>query len=73
MRATIKDKKTLSTLRPLDVVSYLRAKGWELKREHDDFLIWVFQNDGEDSFEVIVPLNSNFADFALRIGRFLKH
>lgn len=72
MKATIKDKKALSILRPLDIVSYLRAKGWELKRENNDFLIWVLKNAGEDTFEVIVPLNPNFADFALRIGDILK-
>lgn len=72
MRTTIKDKKTLSTLRPLDIVSYLRAKGWKLKKEHDDFLIWNFQKNGNDIFEVIVPLNTDFADFAIRIGEILK-
>lgn len=72
MRAVIKDKKALLNLRPLDIVSYLRAKGWEIKKERDDFLIWGFQNKDEEISEVIVPLTTDFADFAIRIGEILK-
>jgi len=72
MRTVIKDKKTLSNLRSLDIVSYLRAKGWIIIKERDDFMIWGFSQHDEELIEVIVPLSTDFADFAIRIGEILK-
>ncbi len=36
MRATIRDQETLKTIRPLELVGYLRAQGWRQISEIDE-------------------------------------
>jgi hypothetical protein len=69
MKATIRDRQILESLRPLEVVSYLRATGWtqaEIRPER--YSVWTRNGNGE--YEVVVPL-ARFDDFALRMGDLL--
>ena len=72
MRATIRDSATLSALKPLEVVAYLRSSGWrKASEEPSRWATWVRSLDGEE-YEVAVPLTTEYRDFALRMGDALK-
>ena len=72
MKATIRDAATLSTIRPLEVVSYLRAAGWKKESEQaGKWATWVREIDGEE-YEVAVPLTTQYRDFALRMSDILQ-
>lgn len=66
MKAVIRDQQTLLAIRPGDLVGYLRASRWQEVESADAFSVWR-----KDSSEVIVPLNTAFHDFALRMGEVL--
>jgi hypothetical protein len=69
MNARITDAATLSALRPLEVVAYLRSNGWTMSREKaGSWSMWLRANEEGDEFEVTVPLNHQFRDFAARMG-----
>ena len=69
MKVTIKDGSILKTLKPLEVVAYLRASGWrEETKEEGEFSVWI--KDGD--FEVVLPLDQSYADFALRMSDILQ-
>lgn len=72
MKATIRDIATLSALKPLEVVSYLRASGWQKTSERPGkWAAWVRKQD-EEEFEIAVPLTTHFRDFALRMSDALR-
>ena len=68
MTAPIRDPQTLTALQPLEVVAYLRTHGW---RRVDEIgskgVVWA-SGDGSEAVEVIVPLDRNLRDFALRMS-----
>ncbi len=71
MKVTIRDKEVLNSLRPVDLIAYLRASGWN--READignKASVWV-KPDGPQPQDVVVPLRRDAADFALRIAEVL--
>lgn len=68
MKARIRDLETLRSIRPLDLVSYLRQAGWKKVSGQDGkYSVWVSSLTG-DAIEVIVPLTVEFGDFAARIS-----
>lgn len=72
MKAAIRDSTTLRAVRPHDVVAYLRARHW---REHEQregqYAIWQHESDSEP-FEILLPLNSAYRDYATRIAEALQ-
>jgi hypothetical protein len=73
MNARITDATALAALRPLEVVSYLRSKGWTKSREKaSEWSTWVCADHEGEEFEVTVPLNHQFRDFAVRMGGVLQ-
>ncbi len=69
MRATIRDRQTLSAIRPLELVSYLRSRGWSKGDENaGKWASWQLKNKADEEFEIVVPLSSTIRDFALRMG-----
>jgi hypothetical protein len=70
MRAIISDLDTLRSLKPLELVQYLRAKGW-----HQDSdlgakaTLWVRADGAAD--EIVLPKRRDFADFDLRMAEVL--
>ena len=58
---------------PIDLISYLKAKGWMQKNSvYNSLLIWTQKKAGEGEFEVLVPLETHFVDYALRISETLN-
>ena len=71
MKAEISDSNVLSTLRPLDIISYLHATGWRNVEDLGDRAsVWL--SGRTEDIEVIVPKRQNFGDFSLRVSEILK-
>ena len=71
MRAIISDLDTLRSLKPLELVQYLRAKGWQ--RDSDlgaKATLWVRADGTTD--EIVLPKRRDFGDFDLRMSEVLK-
>src|SRR5213082_1533612 len=70
MRASIRDSQAFDALRPLEVISYLRATGWTQQRVVPErYSVWT-RGDDNASYEIVVPL-VRFGDFALRMSEAL--
>jgi hypothetical protein len=67
MKATIQDGKTLSALRPLDMVAYLRAHQWREAQRLERGSLWT-KEVSQHSFEVLVPLDVTLRDFVSRMA-----
>ncbi len=66
-------KNELMKVNPVDLISYLKAKGWMQKKSvYNSLLIWTQKKAGNGEFEVLVPLETNFVDYALRISETLN-
>jgi len=73
MNARITDAIALSALRSLEVVSYLRSNGWTKSREKaGNWSTWLHADQEGEEFEITVPLNHQFRDFAARMGDVLQ-
>lgn len=70
MKATIRDPQALDALRPLEIVSYLRATGWRQESiQAERSSVWTRRN-GHGEYEIVVPL-ARFKDYALRMSEVL--
>ena len=69
MKASIHDKQILETLKPLELATYLRSKGWRQVQAVEDR--WATWTKGSD-FEVVLPLTRELGDFVLRMGDTLR-
>lgn len=75
MKLTIHDRNSLSMIRPLDAISYLRATGWTkvLPTTTDDRIsIWLRRDDRGEEVEAVVPVDQTARDYALRIGDLIR-
>ncbi|TET23817.1 MAG: hypothetical protein E3J71_01005 [Candidatus Stahlbacteria bacterium] len=72
MRVSIRDPKVLQEVDPQDLLIYLDAHGW---KESESSIIgkaaWILKRD-EEEFEVLVPLDKSYRDYAMRISDALK-
>lgn len=71
MKATIRDLETLRTIRPLEVVSYLRAHRWHQAEKLERGAFWIKEESGT-SFEILLPLDATLRDFPNRIAEVLS-
>lgn len=70
---TIFSKNELGKVNPVDLISYLKAKGWTQKKSvFSSSLIWTQKNVHNAEFEILVPLETNFVDYGLRISETLS-
>ena len=67
MKARITDRKVFESLRPLDVVAYLRSEGWALAGYYaESATVWKRQAQ-----QVLLPQDSSFADYPRRLAEIL--
>ncbi len=71
MKTIITDKDALATLPPLEVATYLRAKGWDRTSHNSGSSVWLKSMDG-DSVEALLPLDSSMSDFSFRMAELLQ-
>ncbi|MEW6349129.1 MAG: hypothetical protein AB1646_08700 [Thermodesulfobacteriota bacterium] len=71
MKVTIRDAEAVRAIRPLDAALYLRAKGWAREEtEIERASLWYY-GEGDDQFEVLLPMDVELRDYALRMGELL--
>jgi hypothetical protein len=58
-------------MRPIDVMSYLRAAGWLTQSELGDKGVIVTKGEGLGEQELLVPMRRDLADFAIRMAEVL--
>jgi hypothetical protein len=69
VKASIHDAATLSALKPLEVVAYLRATGWNKKAEsRGKWSLWYLIDSDGNNFELGVPFSHELRDFAARMS-----
>lgn len=74
MKVDILDNAVFEALNPLDIAAYLRAFGWqEVEQIEDKASIWIQRQKGTgEEFEILLPLNSDWRDFATRMKETIK-
>ncbi len=73
MRATVTDVGVLHALRPLDIVAYLRARGWKLMEGESGASLSDWNKEsGDRYFEVQAPKNQTWRDYAKRVRDLLE-
>ena len=70
MKATIQDIRALRSVRPLEVVSYLRAHQWQQAQVIEGGAFWT-KDEAGSSFELLVPLDVTLRDFPNRVAEVL--
>jgi len=69
MRVDIRDVDTVKALNPLEIASYLRASNWtQADMLNGQYAVWMLHHD----VEAMVPLRTDTADYALRMGDLLR-
>jgi hypothetical protein len=66
MKVDIRDRTILEGLRPLDVASYLRSRGWEASESGPRASVWRLA--GDQPAEILLPADRELADFAPRMA-----
>jgi hypothetical protein len=71
MKATIKDVAAIAALKPLNIIGYLRAHGWEkFSEQQGRFSVWSHPDYREA--EIVVPLKREASDFITRLADILS-
>ncbi|CAA2145586.1 hypothetical protein [Methylobacterium bullatum] len=71
MKAIIQDAAAIGSLRPLNIIGYLRSHGWVKYSEvASKFSVW--EHDQFPDSEIVVPLRREASDFVQRLGDVLK-
>src|SRR5258705_13064326 len=65
MKVTIRDPAVLYTVRPLEMVAYLRANGWHEVQRLERGAFWT-KESGQEVFEGVGPLDAGLRDFPNR-------
>ena len=71
MKASIQDVNILNSLRPLDVVAYLRSNQWQEIQKLERGAFWIKETSNV-SHEVLVPFDSNIRDYTIRMADILR-
>ena len=71
MRAIVKDEQALASLTPVNVIGYLRARGWiRFSDVRGRFSVWTHPSYPEA--EVVVPATRNSPDYVIRFSDVLR-
>lgn len=72
MRAAIHDGQVLETVSPVEITTYLKARGWTLQMQRNDWgSVWTHLANSRE-YDLLVPMTRRFADYALRVGEVLE-
>lgn len=71
MKATVKDTAAIAALKPLNIIGYLRARGWQkFSEQQGRFSVW--SHPKYPDAEVVVPLKREASDFITRLADILS-
>ena len=72
MYIDVRDPNVIRALRPLEVVAYLRSRGWaQQPATSTKASTWTIAVE-KDEFEAMVPLDEALRDYALRMAEVLQ-
>jgi hypothetical protein len=71
MKIDIRDVAAMRSLRPLEVAAYLRAQCWVPQSPVVHGTVWT-KGEGPNQFEIVVPMDQERRDYALRMGELLQ-
>jgi hypothetical protein len=71
MKIDIRDVAAMRSLRPLEVAAYLRAQCWVPQSPVVHCSVWT-KGEGPNQFEIVVPMDQERRDYALRMGELLQ-
>lgn len=71
MKVTIRDLEAVRAIRPLDAALYLRSRGWAKQDATIERASLWHYGQGDDQFEVLLPMDVELRDYALRMGDLL--
>ncbi len=72
MSPEMRDPEAVRALRPLEVASYLRSRGWtQQPAPAKNASVWTTAV-GTEEFEAVVPLDTALADYALRMAEVVQ-
>lgn len=71
MRVRIADEAALRAVRPLDVIAYLRSRGWKELEDETDFSVWVLAREG-DGVDALAPKHQGWRDYHKRIQELIE-
>lgn len=71
MRATIRDPEVLRSVRPLDVIAYLRTQGWQEVQRLELGAFWI-KEIGSVTHEVLLPFEARSHGYLQRVVELLK-
>jgi hypothetical protein len=73
VRASVSDREQLQSLDPVEIASYLQAKGWQRTDSgYELAACWSFETNAGASLDVLVPTDATVGDFALRMSELLQ-
>lgn len=71
MKATIRDPEILRTVRPLEVLAYLRTQGWQEAQRLERGAFWI-KTEGSVTHEVLLPFEAQSHGYPQRIVELLR-
>lgn len=74
MTKAIRDIETLKSIHPNQVIAYLERTGWQKESSiQDKAEIWILKkNDSDQDYaDILLPLDTSFQDYPLRMSEIL--
>ena len=73
MRVAVEDRETLRALKPIEMMAYLRAKGWQQASDRaGKGSLWVLPGGSGAEFDVTLPARRELGDYVLRMAEVLE-
>lgn len=73
MKVAIQDPIALRALKPLELATYLRAKGWRQEADlYGKGSLWVWRSPEGRDFDVALPAKRELGDYPLRISELVQ-
>ena len=73
MRVAVQDRETLSALKPIEMMAYLRANGWQQESDcAGKSSLWILREGSGTEFDVTLPARRELGDYALRMAEVLE-
>jgi hypothetical protein len=71
MKATIRDPEILRSVRPLEVLAYLRTQGWQEAQRLERGAFWI-RTTGSVTHEVLIPFEAQSPGYLQRMAELLQ-
>jgi hypothetical protein len=67
------DRELIQNISPTKIADYLHYKGWRKEKEVEGIAsLWYRKNQNNEKIILLLPLDNEFADFAIKIEELLS-